>query len=189
MQPNDYLEALQQRADHTCEVCGNTESLTAFEVTSTNRVLSPDTCVLLCATCLENLQAPSESSQYHWSCLYESIWSPVPAVQVLAWRILDHHKTESWTQDLLGQLYLDDDLQVWAENDGKAPITVDSNGVELQSGDSVYLIKDLDVKGASFVAKRGTTVRNIRVGDDPEYVEGKVNGTSLMIKTIFIKKV
>jgi protein PhnA len=39
------------------------------------------------------------------------------------------------------------------------------------------------------VAKRGTTVRNIRVGDDPEYIEGKVNGTSIMLKTIFIKKV
>ena len=108
---------------------------------------------------------------------------------LLAWRILKPHESEGWAQDLLGQLYLDEDLQVWAENDGQIPTTLDSNGVELHSGDSVYLIKDLDVKGASFVAKRGTTVRNMRVGDDPAYVEGKVNGTSLMIKTEFIKKV
>jgi protein PhnA len=188
MEAKDLWEALQGRSTQ-CEVCSGTETVNAFEVISTNRPVSMETCIVLCETCKSHIEAPNEQSQYHWSCLYESIWSPVGAVQVLAWRILKTHEAESWAQDLLGQLYLDDDLQVWAENDGVAPKTLDSNGVELNSGDSVYLIKDLDVKGASFVAKRGTTVRNIRVGDDPEYVEGKVNGTSLMIKTIFIKKV
>ena len=188
MEANDLLSALLERSGH-CEVCANTEDVFAFEVISTNRPVSLDTCIVLCTTCQGHIDSPTEQSQYHWSCLYESIWSPVPAVQVLSWRILQPHESEGWAQDLLGQLYLDEDLQVWAENDGRIPVTVDSNGVELNSGDSVYLIKDLDVKGASFVAKRGTTVRNIRVGDDPAYVEGKVNGTSLMIKTEFIKKV
>lgn len=189
MNPSDLLPALLERANHVCEVCGQADALEAFEVVSTNRPVSSDTCIVLCSTCREHITNPVEASQYHWSCLYESIWSTVPAVQVLAWRILQTHATADWSQDLLGQLYLDDDQQVWAENDGATPPTFDSNGVELQSGDSVFLIKDLDVKGAGFVAKRGTTVRNIRVGDDPEYIEGKVNGTSIMLKTIFIKKV
>ena len=188
MEANDFLDALLERSDQ-CEVCSQKEDVFAFEVVSTNRPVSLETCIVLCPVCLEHMSNPTEQSQYHWSCLYESIWSPVSAVQVLAWRILKPHESEGWAQDLLGQLYLDENLQVWAENDGQVPKTLDSNGVELTSGDSVYLIKDLDVKGASFVAKRGTTVRNIRVGEDPEYVEGKVNGTSLMLKTIFIKKV
>lgn len=188
MQASDLWDGLKERSAQ-CEVCSGTTELFAFEVISTNRPLSLDTCIVLCTDCQTHIEAPTEQSQYHWSCLYESIWSELPAVQVLAWRILKHHESQGWAQDLLGQLYLDEDLQVWAENDGLAAKTLDSNGVELHSGDSVYLIKDLDVKGASFVAKRGTMVRNIRVGDDPEYVEGKVNGTSLMLKTIFIKKV
>ena len=188
MKASDFWDALQERSDQ-CEVCSQKEDVFAFEVVSTNRPVSIETCIVLCSLCHDHMSNPTDQSQYHWSCLYESIWSPVPAVQVLAWRILNPHDSEGWAQDLLGQLYLDEDLQVWAENDGQIPATLDNNGVELHSGDSVYLIKDLDVKGASFVAKRGTTVRNIRVGDDPAYVEGKVNGTSLMIKTAFIKKV
>ena len=51
------------------------------------------------------------------------------------------------------------------------------------------LIKDLDVKGAGFTAKRGTVVKNIIVGDDPEHIEGRVNKTKIYLKTCFLKKV
>jgi alkylphosphonate utilization operon protein PhnA len=57
------------------------------------------------------------------------------------------------------------------------------------TGDNVHIIKDLDVKGTTFTAKRGTLVKAIRLGEDPELVEGKVNGTSIMLKTCFLKKV
>jgi len=67
--------------------------------------------------------------------------------------------------------------------------TVDSNGVELHDGDSVTLIKDLDVKGANFTAKRGTLVKGIRLGDDPELIEGTINKVGLFLKTCFLKKV
>lgn len=65
---------------------------------------------------------------------------------------------------------------------------VDSNGTTLSEGDTVSLIKSLEVKGAGFTAKQGTIVRNIRLGDDPTHIEGKVNGTSIMLKTQFLKK-
>jgi protein PhnA len=59
----------------------------------------------------------------------------------------------------------------------------------LENGDSVVLIKELDVKGATFSAKRGTAVRNIRlVADNPEQIEGKINGQSIVILTKFVKK-
>ncbi|MFI3268224.1 MAG: zinc ribbon domain-containing protein YjdM [Rikenellaceae bacterium] len=64
----------------------------------------------------------------------------------------------------------------------------DSNGVELLSGDSVTVIKDLKVKGSSMVIKRGTKVKNIRLTDNPEEVDCKVDGSSLCLKTCFLRK-
>lgn len=64
----------------------------------------------------------------------------------------------------------------------------DSNGSILQAGDSVLVIKSLKVKGLSSDIKRGTVVKNIRLTDDPEAIEGKVDGTMLVLKTCFLKK-
>ena len=59
----------------------------------------------------------------------------------------------------------------------------------LQAGDTITLIKDLNVKGASFTAKRGTAVRNISlVHDNPEHIEGRVEGQQIVILTKFVKK-
>jgi protein PhnA len=59
----------------------------------------------------------------------------------------------------------------------------------LQNGDTVTLIKDLDVKGAGFTAKRGTSVKNISlVEDNPEHIMARVNGSQIVILTKFVKK-
>jgi protein PhnA len=91
-------------------------------------------------------------------------------------------------------MYLDDDVQKWADaglvsekEEGRAQV-VDSNGTVLQDGDTVTLIKDLDVKGANFTAKRGTTVKNIVLTDDPKYIEGRVNGTRIVLVAAYLKK-
>jgi len=60
---------------------------------------------------------------------------------------------------------------------------------QLAAGDTVTLIKDLDVKGTSFVAKRGTSVRNISlVKNNEQQIEGRVNGTQIVILTKFVKR-
>jgi protein PhnA len=66
--------------------------------------------------------------------------------------------------------------------------TIDSNGGELKDGDTVQVVKDLKVRGSSMVLKQGTVVKKIRLTDNPEEVEGKVNGTKMVLKTCFIKK-
>lgn len=68
------------------------------------------------------------------------------------------------------------------------PVTRDSNGNALADGDTVTLIKDLDVKGMNFTAKRGTVVKNITLTSNPEHIEGKVNGTTIVLVTRFLKK-
>lgn len=71
----------------------------------------------------------------------------------------------------------------------KPPMEVkDSNGNILKDGDSVTLVKDLKVKGSSLTLKRGTVVKKIRLTDDENEVDCRVNGTSIVLRTEFLKK-
>jgi protein PhnA len=65
----------------------------------------------------------------------------------------------------------------------------DSNGNVLNDGDSVTLIKDLKVKGSSLTLKRGTVVKKIRLTDDEQEVDCRVNGSSIVLRTEFLKKI
>lgn len=185
-------EDLFTRAGGRCEICSATSELTAHDV-KPNPGASQDTHVLLCQTCIHHLEKPGSVSANHWYGLTESIWSEHNPVKVLAYRIL-HRLNSPWSQDLLNQMYLDKELQSWAaagltaEAEESQAHVVDSNGTVLQSGDTVTLIKDLDVKGANFTAKRGTTVKNIVLTDDPKYIEGRVNGTRIVLVAAYLKK-
>ena len=65
----------------------------------------------------------------------------------------------------------------------------DSNGTLLAEGDSVTLIKDLKVKGSSLTLKRGTVVKNIRLTNSTAEIEGRIGGSTMVLKTEFLKKV
>jgi len=185
---------LHTRSESKCELCSATGELGVYEVppTSDSQV---DTCLLLCNTCQSQIEDPGLVDANHWRCLNDSMWSPVPAVQVVAWRMLQQLSSEGWPLDLLEMLYLDEETQAWAEamgtNDESEPNVkhVDGNGAVLEAGDSVTLIKDLNVKGANFTAKRGTVVKGITlVSDNPEHIEGRVSGQRIVILTKFVKK-
>ena len=116
------------------------------------------------------------------------MWSEDAALQVYAARTLKRLDTD-WSRDLLEQLYLDEETQVWADNITAELIHTDSNGVTLSAGDTVVLIKDLNVKGAGFTAKRGTAVHKITlVPDNAAHIEGRVEGQRIVILTEFVKK-
>ncbi len=188
------LKELQTRGGSKCELCGASDALNVYEVPPTPKGKA-DECVLVCEACLEQIENPEMMEANHWRCLNDSMWSPVPAVQVMAWRLLHRLKNEDWSHDLLDMLYLDEETLTWAQSTGEGMAEedivrhIDSNGVQLQSGDTVVLIKDLDVKGGGFTAKRGTAVRGISlVADNPEHIEGRVNGQQIVILTKFVKK-
>ncbi|HEY8660705.1 MAG TPA: alkylphosphonate utilization protein [Hanamia sp.] len=67
-------------------------------------------------------------------------------------------------------------------------IVKDSNGNPLNAGDTVQVIKTLKVKGMSENIKQGTVIKNIRLTDDDEAIEGRVNGSMIVLKTCFLKK-
>lgn len=64
----------------------------------------------------------------------------------------------------------------------------DSNGTELQDGDSVTVIKDLKVKGTSTTLKRGTLFKEIRLTGNDEEIECGKGRNTIVLKTCFIKK-
>ena len=183
---------LLDRAGNSCELCAATDTLTAYEVGPEDGAPT-DVSTVLCGTCIGQIDGQPQSE--HWQCLSTSMWSQVPAVQVLAWRMLTRLSGESWAQDLLDMMYLDESLTAWAsaglpeQNDAldRTP-TRDSNGTELAEGDTITLIKDLQVKGAGFTAKRGTVVRNIHLTDNPEHIEGRVSGQQIVLVSAFLKK-
>jgi protein PhnA len=182
-------QQLLQRSGAKCELCGSDQGLAACEVS--HAPAGADNQAVLCETCSSQIDDPQDV--HHWRCLGESMWSQVPAVQVLAWRQLKRLSVEPWAQDLLDMLYLEPELEAWAqaaiadEDDASEP-TLDSNGTRLQQGDSVTLIKDLEVKGAGFTAKRGTAVRDIRLTSNPKHIEGKVNGVQIVLVAAYLKK-
>ncbi len=187
-------EELLSRSGSSCELCTATNELQVYEVPPVEDATA-DTCIIVCSKCKEQLEEADKMEPNHWRCLNDSMWSQVPAVQVVVWRMLNRLRNEGWPQDLLDMLYLDEETQKWAEktsgveSDEESVKHLDSNGAELQSGDTVTLIKDLNVKGGGFTAKRGTAVRGISlVADNPEQIEGKVSGQQIVILTKFVKK-
>ena len=185
---------LLARSDGKCELCGAKEGMAVYEVPPSSNG-SADECVFICEACCEQIENPEKVDVNYWRCLNDSMWSQVPAVQVMAWRMLMRLRTEGWPQDLLDILYLDEQNLAWAQatgegEEGKQAIKhVDSNGTVLEAGDTVTLVKDLNVKGANFTAKRGTAVRGISlVVDNPEHIEGRVKGQQIVILTKFVKK-
>jgi len=177
-----------------CELCSSSSDVSIYTVSQISQGTFANE-IYLCAVCREDVDSLEIKNANHWHCLHESIWSEKEVVKVLAWRILNKLRTENWAQDLLDQIYLEDDLLEWAKGDAEESSsgagsvkTKDSNGNLLSDGDSVTLIKDLDVKGAGFTAKRGTLVKSITLTGDPVLVEGRVNGTLIVLKTCFLKK-
>ncbi len=188
-------EQLRFRSGSRCELCATTEDLQVYEVPP-KKIVGLDSSLLACETCIGQIRDPDTTDANHWRCLNDSMWSEHEAVKAVAWRMLSRLKSEGWSQDLLELMYLEDATLKWAKETGEGEeeaekiIHRDVNGVVLQNGDSVVLIKDLKVKGSSLVAKQGTAVRRISLDrENAEFIEGKVGPTQIVIITKFVKKI
>ena len=184
---------LAKRADSKCELCCSDENLDAYIVPpkSSDELRYS---IAICGICNEEMGKYQDLNANHWRCLNDSMWSQEPAVQVVAYRLLHELKNSTdWASDLLDMMYMDEETKAWADSGlvSKEDLMVhkDSNGNVLNSGDTVVLIQDLNVKGASLTAKRGTAVRRIRLDpNNVEYIEGKVEGQHIVILTKYVKK-
>ena len=186
------LEKIKSRAGSKCELCSSTDGLEIYKIPPIEGE-DIDKCVYICNNCKTQIEDPEKVDVNHWRCLNDSMWSETPAVQVMAWRMLTRLKAHGWPNDLLEMLYLDEETLALAKSNGdgeaEKPKHIDSNGNELKNGDTVVLTQTLNVKGSSLSAKRGTSVRKIRlVEDEPTQIEGKVEGQQIVILTKFVKK-
>ena len=186
---------LKQRSDSKCELCTSEEKLSVYEIPSSPKG-DLEGSILACANCISQFDDAEKRDPNHWRCLNDSMWNVEPPVQIMAWRMLQRLKAEGWPQGLLDMMYFDEDMQDWASAAGdgvdksEALIHRDSNGVILQTGDSVVLIKDLKVKGSSMIAKQGTAVRRISLDhENATYIEGKVDGVQIVLITEYVKKI
>jgi protein PhnA len=187
-------EVLQKRSDNKCELCQSAANLKMYEVTPQDSN-TEDNCIWICDKCTAQIGKKEELDGKHWSCLTTSMWSEVPGVQVVTWRMLNRLRNEGWAADSLDMMYMDDDRLVWAkatgdhDNDGSVDLHKDSNGAVLNSGDTIVLTKSLDVKGTTLNAKMGTVVKNIRlVENNTEQIEGKIEGQVIVILTKYVRK-
>ncbi|TNJ45242.1 PhnA domain-containing protein [Tamlana fucoidanivorans] len=189
------LQTLKERSNNTCELCKSEKDLAQYTIPpSLNENVAND--VLVCKTCLDQIDGHEAMNPNHWRCLNDSMWSEHVAVQIMAWRMLQRLRNQGWPKDLLDMMYLDDEALTLAratgedKDDSEKVIHRDINGVVLQNGDAVVLVKDLKVKGSSMVAKQGTAVRNIRLDrDNDKYIEGKVGAQQIVIVTDYVKKI
>jgi protein PhnA len=185
---------LQKRSQGNCELCkaDNSNAAYALPMSPTKNVEHQ---LWLCATCITQLENPTTANENHWRILNETIWSELPVAKIASWRMLHKLTQFAWTQDLIDMAYLDEEELEWAKanGDGKNPDDIithlDCFGAVLQNGDNVVLTKSLDVKGATFSAKVGTVVHNIRlVSDNAAQIEGRVNNSMIVILTKYIRK-
>jgi protein PhnA len=94
-------------------------------------------------------------------------------------------EAQSWLKEILQSLQ----AQGVKTQNTDSLVVKDSNGASLSEGDSVQVIKDLKVKGGSSDLKRGTLIKKIHLIGDPGAIECRVDGSTLVLKTCFLKKV
>ena len=185
---------LRTRSSNQCELCKSEANLSVYEIPPHSDGREEDS-ILVCEKCSKQLNKKEELDNAHWTCLNESMWSEVPSVQVVSWRMLNRLRRESWAADALEMMYLDEPTLDWAksagdhENSSDVQLHRDSNGNILSDGDNVVLTKTLDVKGSAISAKLGTVVKSIKlVADNVEQIEGKIDGQMIVILTKYLRK-
>ncbi|MEO0045594.1 MAG: PhnA protein [Bacteroidota bacterium] len=181
---------LKDRSGSICEISGSDENLVVYLVEPKTEDI-PENCVLITKNLKDQIENPESMNPNDWRGLSDSMWNENLPVQIVSWRMLARLKNH----DLLDMMYLDEEALEWAKATGEGEdeegkiVHKDSNGNLLFDGDSVVLIKDLDVKGANFTAKRGAAVHNIKVvWDNAEQIEGRVEGQHIVILTQYVKK-
>jgi len=187
-------ERLVARSGNKCELCEATGQLNVYEVPPKTGGYDEEN-ILICDKCLAQIDKKEELDNSHWNVLTTSMWSEVPGVQVVSWRMLNRMRNEAWAAESLDMMYMDDEQMAWAktsgdhENDASVDLHRDANGAQLFNGDNVVLTKSLDVKGSTVNARVGTVVRNIHlVSDNTEQIEGRIEGQMIVILTKYVRR-
>lgn len=113
---SSFGKDLTRRSGSKCELCSTSGvSLEVFEVPPVHDDPDFEKCVFICETCKKFIENNKSDPGNHWKCLNTSIWSEVPAVQVLSYKLLKQiEEQEKWVSELLEEVYLDPEIEEWA---------------------------------------------------------------------------
>ncbi len=111
---------LARRAKSKCELTGAAGvSLRPYEVPPVGDEPDLERTLLVSEACHEVLERPQRLAGREWQCLAEVVWSEMPAVQVVAWRMLNElAKREDWAREVIEEVFLDEEVETWAKSAG-----------------------------------------------------------------------
>lgn len=112
-----FAKELVRRSRSHCELCDKSGArLEVFEVPPLEEEPYVDGCVFICEECLKQIENPKKMVHSHWRCLNNALYSEVPAVQAVSFRMLRRLiiKGEHWAKELLENAYLDPEVEEWA---------------------------------------------------------------------------
>ncbi len=107
---------LTRRAKSKCEITGAAGvPLWPYEIPPVGEDPDIDRILLVSNECRAVLENPKLLAGRSWQCLAEAVWSENPAVQVVAWRMLNElAKREDWAREVLDEVFLDAEVEAWA---------------------------------------------------------------------------
>jgi protein PhnA len=110
---------LARRAKSKCELTGvSGVPLRPYEVPPVGVDPELDRTLLVSEACIEVLENPKRLKGREWQCLAEVVWSEMPAVQVVAWRMLNElAKREDWAREAMDGVFLDEEVEAWAKSE------------------------------------------------------------------------
>jgi protein PhnA len=113
-----FAKDLVRRSRSHCELCEkNGVKLDVYELLPLEEDPYVDGCIFICESCLKQIENPKKMTPSYWRCLNNTLYSEVPAVQVMAFRMLRRLtvKGEHWAEELVEHAYLDPELEEWAD--------------------------------------------------------------------------
>lgn len=182
-------EKLIDRCQNLCELCG-LSAPTHEHIVIDDIGFDLNNIVGLCDLCFNQIEPENNKDSSHWQCLAASIWSDVLPVQILSYRVLYLLRAEDWASDIINSVDIGDSVIESAIRKYKIKeVHKDAYGSILENGDNVVLTQVLNVKGANFMAPKGTIVKKIKlVPENTTQIEGKINDQTIVILTQFVKK-
>ena len=109
---------LARRAKSKCELTGAAGvPLRPYEVPPVGEDPDLERTLLVSEACIEVLEHPNRLKGREWQCLAEVVWSEMPAVQVVAWRMLNELAgREDWAREVIEEIFLDEEVEAWAKS-------------------------------------------------------------------------
>ena len=109
---SSFGKDLTRRAKSKCELSSTSGvPLHIYEIPPAPSKPDPKRCLMLSEEVIDQLNNPDKIAPDQWHNLGELIWSEIPAVQIMAHRLLTYiAQTENWAQGILDEAYLDEHM-------------------------------------------------------------------------------